>query len=326
MRFVVHGAGAIGGTIGGRLHEHGHDVVLVARGAHAAAIADRGLEVRAPEGTAVLDVPVVTDPSQLTFGEDDVVLLAVKSQDTLGALDQLARAAPPSTTVICAQNGVANERSALRRFERVQAMVVMCPAAHLEPGVVEVYSAPVAGLLDLGRYPAGIDDTTVAVAAALSASSFDARPLPDVMRWKYAKLRLNLLNAVEAVSGLHEELGELVEAIRAEADACFAAAGIDVASDEEERARRGDLIRLRPIDGQRRGGGSSWQSLARRSGTIETDHLNGEIVLLGRLHGVPTPANETLQQAAREQALAGAPPQSLPPAELLARYRRAARP
>ena len=48
---------------------------------------------------------------------------------------------------------------------------------------------------------------------------------------------------------------------------------------------------MHDIGGRRRGGGSSWQSLARGTGTIETDYLNGEIVLLGRLHGVPTPVN-----------------------------------
>ena len=46
MRYVILGAGAIGCAIGGRLFEHGHDVVLVARGAHQAALAGEGLELR----------------------------------------------------------------------------------------------------------------------------------------------------------------------------------------------------------------------------------------------------------------------------------------
>ena len=50
--------------------------------------------------------------------------------------------------------------------------------------------------------------------------------------------------------------------------------------------------------GSRRAGGSSWQSVARRAGSIETDYLNGEITLLGRLHGVPTPANAAMQRIA----------------------------
>ena len=62
------------------------------------------------------------------------------------------------------------------------------------------------------------------------------------------------------------------------------------------------LLQRGEIAGQTRPGGSSWQSLQRGTGDIETDYLNGEIVLLGRMHGVPTPANELLQRLARELA------------------------
>ncbi len=72
-----------------------------------------------------------------------------------------------------------------------------------------------------------------------------------------------------------------------------------------------------------RGGGSSWQSLARRAGSIEADYLNGEIALLGRLHGVATPVNAALQEVANELARAGDPPESLSFAELLERILRA---
>jgi 2-dehydropantoate 2-reductase len=83
-------------------------------------------------------------------------------------------------------------------------------------------------------------------------------------------------------------------------------------------ARRGDLLRMHAIDGDRWQGGSSWQSLARGAGSIETDYLNGEIVLLGRLHGVPTPVNELLQRLAREAAAAGRPPGTMSADDVLA--------
>ena len=51
MRLVVYGAGAVGGVVGGRLFQHGHDVVLVARGEHQRAIAARGLTIEWPEGS-----------------------------------------------------------------------------------------------------------------------------------------------------------------------------------------------------------------------------------------------------------------------------------
>ena len=49
MRFVVYGAGAIGGVIGARLHQHGHEVVLIARGAHLEAIRARGLRIESAD-------------------------------------------------------------------------------------------------------------------------------------------------------------------------------------------------------------------------------------------------------------------------------------
>jgi 2-dehydropantoate 2-reductase len=65
-------------------------------------------------------------------------------------------------------------------------------------------------------------------------------------------------------------------------------------------------------------GGSSWQSLVKGSGSIEADYLNGEIMLLGRLHGIPTPVNETLCRVANEFARERRAPGSLTAAQLIA--------
>ena len=88
----------------------------------------------------------------------------------------------------------------------------------------------------------------------------------------------------------------------------LAAAGIEYVDDAEYNARHNRLITMRPVPGQPRAGGSSWQSLARGAGAIEADQLNGEVVLLGRLHGVATPVNELLRRLAVADARAGAPP------------------
>ena len=101
MRFTIFGAGAIGGVMGGRLRQSGEDVRLVARGAHAAAIADRGLTLRSPDGDAVVPVPVVDSTEgldQLDWRPDDVVVLGVKSDATIDVIDELARVAPPTST------------------------------------------------------------------------------------------------------------------------------------------------------------------------------------------------------------------------------------
>lgn len=310
MRYVIYGAGAVGGTIGGRLAQYGHDVVLIARGPHGAAIHSRGLVLRSPDDAVTVDVPCVAGPDGVDWRDHDVVVLGMKTQDTGAALDDLAAVAPPTIAVVCAQNGVENERLALRRFAAVYGMCVMLPATHLEPGIVDVSSAPVSGILDVGRYPGGVDGVAEQVASDLEESTFSARPDPAIMRLKSAKLLRNLGNSLDAACGPKARGSDLLPRAREEALACFAAAGIDVASDDEDKGRRGSLLTLRPVEGSRRGGGSSWQSLARGTGRIESDYLNGEIVLLGRLHGVATPVNELLQKVGTRLAREGAAPGS----------------
>ena len=314
MRFVVVGAGAVGGVVGGLLSRHGHDVAFVARGGHGATIAERGLTVRTPTGDFVVETTVAPTLGELGIDVGDVVLIAVKSNDTEGVLDDLAAAGSPSTPVACLQNGVVNESLAAARFENVYGVPVMCPTLHLEQGTVVAYASPVAAILDVGRYPAGADDTAAAVAAAFEASTIVSEVRPDIMRWKWAKLLLNLGNAIEAVCGQAARFGPLGAMLREEGEAALRAAGIVFASAEEDAARRGDILQWDPRD---RPGGSSWQSLARGQ-AIETDYLNGEIVRLGARHGVATPLNDVLTRRANGLAASTAGPGSVPVDEILA--------
>ena len=208
------------------------------------------------------------------------------------------------------QNGVENERRVLRHFPNTYGMCVMCPASQLRPGVVQVHSAPVSGLLDLGRFPSGLDDRGRAIADAIATTTFQSVARPDIMRWKYRKLLMNLANAVEALCGPEGRFSALAREAQREGKEALAAAGIAVASSEEDRERRGDFLQMSPTSSGEWQGGSSWQSLARGAGSIEADFLNGEIVLEGALHGVPTPVNALLQRLASRAAAEGAPPGS----------------
>jgi 2-dehydropantoate 2-reductase len=309
MRFVVVGAGAIGGAVGGRLFESGYDVTLVARGDHGRALRS-GLVLEAPDGTATLPIPVVEDPAHVQWHSDadgdPVVLLAVKGQDTDHALTQLTASAPPAAPVVCLQNGVENERRVLRHFPNTYGVCVMCPATQLRPGVVQVHSAPVSGMLDLGAFPSGLGRHGQAIADAIATSTFQSVARPDIMRWKYRKLLMNLANAVEALAGPEGRFGPLAKEAQREGKEALAAAGIDVVTAEEDRERRGDLLQMAATPSGEWRGGSSWQSLARGTGSIEAEFLNGEIVLLGGLHGVPTPVNALLQRLAMQAAAEGA--------------------
>jgi 2-dehydropantoate 2-reductase len=310
MRYIIIGAGAIGAAIGARLAETGREVVLVARGAHAAAMRADGLHVAIPERVITVKLPVVETVQDLSLRADDALMLCVKSQDAAPLVAALA-VQPVGDTIagavlplFCVQNGISNEPHALRLFRHVHGVAVMLSATHLEPGQVTAWGSPVTGILEIGRFPSGFDAVDEEVAADLNASGFIAGVREDVIAWKRAKLVRNLRNALEAFYGRGAEVGEDVtlDLIRAravaEAHECFAAAGLTVVGQEEWNTRPGRNTQKQvAIGDQKRPGGSTWQSIKRGLGTVETDYLNGEIVLLGRLYGIPTPVNERIQIA-----------------------------
>lgn len=301
MRYLIYGAGGIGSTVGGRLFASGCEVVLIARGAHRDAIARDGLRLATPDGETTIPVPAVGTIAEAAPRPGDVVVLAMKSQDTEAALEALADEADRRTPVLCLQNGVENERLALRRFDHVYGVCVVLPATYLEPGRVEVHAAPVWGILDLGRYPAGVDGCCQLVARDLEEAGFSSRPVADVLRWKYGKLLVNLGNGLEAACGRDALNSEIGRRLREEGCACLERAGIEIVSNEEDRERR-EVLRRGAIDGKSRQGSSTWQSLVRGTGTSEADYLNGEIAMLGRLYGIPTPANAIIQEVSRRMA------------------------
>ena len=128
------------------------------------------------------------------------------------------------------------------------------------------------------------------------------------MRWKHGKLLTNLGNAVQAMCGIEVDLGPLMRELRDEGVRCLDAAGLDFIPPRElfESARR--TYGLGEIAGQPRRGGSSWQGAMRGVRSTETDFLNGEIVLLGALHGVPTPWNRAVQRLAHRAVRLGLAP------------------
>lgn len=325
VRYVIIGTGAVGGVIGGLLAAAGRDVVLVARNRQLDALTTGGLEVATADGVLHVHPPTARVPQDVDLSPDDVLVLTVKSQDTAAALEAWADrpvagggTAATVLPVVCAQNGIDNERAALRRFAHVVGMCVWLPATHLEPGRVSAGSTPVPGVLRVGSVPIGGPAPTQ-VAADLEAAGFRAPVVDDVMAWKAYKLLTNLGNAIEALCGTERDAAARELGARADAEgrAALAAAGVRVVPDAEHDAARAEFHMGRlPGD---EGGGSSWQSLARGTGSVEADYLNGEIVLLGRLHGVPTPVNAMLQQLARRAAAAGSAPGSFDAADLLAR-------
>jgi len=307
MRFVFYGLGAIGGGLAAMLARSGRDVIGIARGAQLDAVRAGGLRVRAPEIDTVVKVPCVGAPSEIEFRPDDVIFLAMKTQDTRAALEDLQKCGVADQPIVCTQNGIENERLALRFFPNVYAAVVMMPADFVKPGEVVINSGPKFGVFNIGRYPRGVDKVAEGICKALDDAGFAGFPEADVMPGKYGKLLMNLSNVLDAAAGEAARKSKLADLAKAEAETALKAAGIDCTKE----FRHDDLMRITPVPGVKRTGSSSAQSLVRGVGSIETDYLNGEIVLIGRLHGVPVPANVFLCELGRRLIREGIAPGSL---------------
>jgi 2-dehydropantoate 2-reductase len=166
-------------------------------------------------------------------------------------------------------------------------------------------------VIDVGRFPRGIDDLAEQIAADVSSAGFICRADPAVMRLKYGKLMASLGNALQVVAevGLGNPRAKaLAEQLWNEARACFKAAGIEFADRDEYQqiVSRHYHVADQNLRGETWGGGlSTWQSLVKGHTRLEVDYFNGEIELLGKLHGIPTPYNAALQQLAQQTAYAG---------------------
>ncbi|MBS44029.1 MAG: 2-dehydropantoate 2-reductase [Nocardioides sp.] len=324
MRYVVYGAGAVGGGVGGLLHRAGLPVTLVARGEHLATMRRDGLALQVGHTSYVVRPALAGSAAEVDWdGEPPVVLLCVKSQQTHTALADLAPYLHRARAVVSLQNGVANERTLLRHHPHVHGVTVMMPASHLAPGQVVLHSANRPALLDVGRYPAGTDQVDDQVAADLRAAGFESVPRADVMAWKHRKLVLNLGNAVDALcpdeGADGEAADELVRRARAEGEEVLAAAGVPVVSQEDDLARRGQLLRPLVDRGPGHVGSSTWQSVSRGTGDAEADFLNGEVVLQARLAGREVPVNALLQAELAALVREGRPPRSVSARGLLER-------
>lgn len=331
-RYVFIGAGAIGSAVGGLLAEQGVRVLLVARGHHGAAMIENGLTVRCPDTTVPVTPPTVTGPEDVRLGPDDVLVLTTKTQQADAALDQWADVgvyegdhrvgrAADLLPVLTALNGVASEEIALRYFTRVYAVCVWFPAVLLDPGEVIVRSAPPRGVFHVGRYPRSDDPGDADLFRRLSddwgAAGIQITTPEAVMDWKYRKLISNLGNVLQALLGDGGAASDLREAVETEARAVLGAANIAVSSDAEIAGGPGAELVMQPVPGEpEQLGGSTWQSLVRGTGTVETDYLNGEIALIARRHGLSAPINTRLTTLARRAAATGQRPGAISAAEL----------
>ena len=304
-RTVIIGAGAVGAGTAAELALRGLDHLLIGRGQQISHIAEHGLRYIRPDGQRRVRLSTAETIDAAQLRDDDLLILATKTQHVEQASEQLAwkRAGTllaADLPILTLQNGLAAERILLRRFSHVYGGSIRTPASYTEIGTVTSGAAPKLAAFVLGSMPSGVDETAAEIAERLRSIGWLVQLDDNVIRWKALKLLHSVKNGLELldVGSLNAQMqaDRLGRMLSQEAAAVFEAAGIPVASDEERTTDMTQFV-VDPASGYREDRQSTWQSFARGAATHEADFLNGEIVQLGRLHGVATPANAALQRA-----------------------------
>ncbi len=302
---AVFGAGAIGCWVGGRLAAAGSDVTLIGRPRVLGAL-ERGLVVTDLDGGEYRSTPkLATEPMVAgVAGSADIVLVTVKSAQTASAGEQLAPVLGPRAIVISLQNGVRNADvlGAALPDHRVLAAMVPFNVVRQDGR----YHRASSGTLAIEDAPAARTFLDACAAAHLSIRSH--RDMPAV---QWAKLIMNLNNAINALSNipLAAELAQrgfrrCLAAAQREAFAMLAAAHQRVARltaippswmprllELPDRAFAILARRVIAIDPDARS--SMWDDLESRRPT-EIDYLQGEVVALADRLGRAAPINRAL--------------------------------
>jgi len=304
MRALVMGAGAIGGYYGGLLAQRGHDVAFVARGAHLAAMQERGLEIRSGEGTIALrPVRAVAAPAEA--GADfDLALFAVKTYDTEEAAAALRPAVGPRTAVLTLQNGVdsAGQLSAALGAEHVLAGATYVAATLVEPGVIS-HTTPFRRIT-FGELSGAITPRAEAIADALRDAGVEVTVSADPRTAVWSKFVMlaphaSITSASQTPVGPIRETPEglaLYRQLVAEAVAVGRAEGVALAPDAEAAAMDA-IISFPP------GTKTSLQVDFERQNRVELEQLTGAVVRRGRQAGVPTPGFDPLYAVLKARAL-----------------------
>jgi 2-dehydropantoate 2-reductase len=315
MRVAVFGAGAIGAYYGARLSEGGADVGLIARGAHLAALRDRGLTIIAPERTSRHRLLATGDPAEI--GPVDVVLFCVKSYDTEATAARLEPLLHGGTAVVSLQNGVDNEEqiAAAIGWEHVLGGSAYILAGIREPGVI---TAGGPRRIVFGEWAGGEPSPRLrAILEACERGGIGADAAPDIQVAKWEKfILLAAFSAMTATVRLG--LGEIRDAPAArtmlrglmeEVWTVGRASGVNLPDDVVER-------QLGLVSGQVPEATSSLYRDLVTGHRMELDALQGAVVRLGRRHGVPTPwmdaAYAILQPWAQRNALPPADRAAIP--------------
>ena len=287
------GAGAMGCLYGGHLAEAGVDLSLVdVWREHVEAINAKGLHITGVSGDRVVHVPATTNPE--TVGEVDLVLLFVKSYDTVQAVNGSGPLIGGNTYVLTLQNGLGNLEAIAEAV--VAGRVLGGTTSHgstlVGPGEIRHAGA---GPTLIGALEIGSRRMAEKVADMFNNAGLRTRVSDDVRGDIWGKVLVNLgINALTALTGLRN--GQLLEAPELRRL-------MRIAVEEGMRVAEADGVDLGSLDhvahvydvalatGANR---SSMLQDVDRGRRTEIDALNGAVVRLGENLGVETPVNRAL--------------------------------
>ena len=281
--------------IGGALAAAGHDACLVTRNAaHVAAITRDGLLMRRRGGETVVRLPARTSPAGLPPA--DLVIVLVKSLDTVAAIEAARHIIGPKTLLLSLQNGMGQEDLLAERCgrDRVIAGKTYVGGVLTQPGVV---TAGMDGKETIiGELDGSLSPRILSIAGAFRGAGLATTVSENIRGAIWDKLFVNVATgAVSAITGLaYGDLYAIAEietcAIRAVAEAMDVAraSGVAIATQNPADAWIKAAEGL-PADFR----ASMLQSLDKGALT-EVDFINGAVFRAGRAAGVATPVNETL--------------------------------
>lgn len=291
MRIAIFGSGGVGAYFGARLAAGGDDVSFVARGAHLAAMRERGLRIQSPDGDLHLPHVVTTDDPR-RIGPVDVVLFTVKLYDMASAIEALPPLLGPSSVVIPFQNGVDAVDTLTRALgaARVAGGTTYIVATISAPGVIThtALGRLIFGPLQPAQRPLLEQLHERCRAAGIDATQSD-RILSDIWM-KFA--RLTVFSGMTAVTRcpigpIHAdpELWGMFQRAVAESVAVARARGIDLPHTLPQDITK--AVGSMPPESK-----SSMLGDLERGKPLELPWLSGAIVRIGREQGVPTPTHE----------------------------------
>ncbi len=295
MRIAVMGSGAVGGYFGARLARGGADVHFVARGAHCAAMRERGLAVEGgPQAIHLPKVNVTDDPKKI--GPVDVVLFCVKLWDTENAARALRPIMQSHTGVISLQNGVQKD-DMLRPILGKEAIMggVAYVGTHIaRPGVI----AQTGSLqrLVMGEYDGRRSERLERLFEACQRGGIDAEISDDIRRSIWEKY-VSLVAMSGATTSMRHTIGpirshpltrEFLIDLAREVVAVGRAHGVNLPADYAEQ-------RIPFFDGWPPDMTTSMHHDLQNGRPLEVQWLAGGVVDLGNKIGVPTPMNRAVR-------------------------------